>query len=316
MFIAPKPPQHNEPWFEARTLQRQLLALTYLLTHTDWEEEFRNNKFFNERLVKSKTVDLNTIRKLLINAWNTEYLLALNQEVANNSGRAFVLHWAFPQAYYSVFGGLLSHYHALGYNHTSHQGALRHYAQLSVDKKLPSSVGIYCDGAQENITFHGIQPCATANHFYLDISDPKSREHQICQFLKSTRQIKLTKKKDDFKFSTKAGKPKQQLSAMDWLKVSEKLGPTTILDLLYRKRIKSNYGEIDSYLSEDFADGARILACLRDVVASINFVNEVYTTKAIGWNAFEQIYKLYKIGGSEGEIGRRIERIESIITMN
>ena len=102
MFIAPKPAQYNEPWFEARTLQRQLLSLAHLLSHADWEEELNKNKFFNERLAKSKTADISTIRKLMINAWNTEYLLALNQEVAKKSGRAFVLHWAFPQAYFAV----------------------------------------------------------------------------------------------------------------------------------------------------------------------------------------------------------------------
>lgn len=313
MFIAPAP-QHSDPWFEARTIQRHLLSLDYSLRHVDWDTEFGKNEFFNKRLKKSKVANVDSIRKLMINAWNTEYLLAVNQEVAKQSGRAFVLHWAFPQAYYSVFGSLLAHFNALGYPQTSHQGVLRHFAQLSVDKKLPAPISVHCDGTQDQTTFHGIQPCSSANHFHVNLANRESVEHQICQFLKSTRQMKLSEKKTDFKFVTKLGKPKQQLSAADWMVVSDKLGPTTILDLLYRKRIKSNYGEVDSYISEDFADGARILLCLREIVKWLNFVNEVYTAKAIGWPAFEQVYSHYKNDVSKGEIGERIVQIKRIVT--
>lgn len=306
--------KHSNPWFEAQTVQRQLQALAYTLKSAQWDSEFSKNLFFAKRIKKSQGANIATVRKLMINGWNTEYLLSINQNIVDQSGRAFVLHWAFPQAYYSVFGTLLAHFHTLGYSQDSHQGALRRFAQLVTENKLPAPVSVHCHGSHKQLTFYGVQPCNKPDHNYLNLLDKESIEHQICQCLKSTRKLKLMEKKDDLKLKTKAGKEKKSLSEDDWIMVSEKLGPTTILDFLYRKRIKSNYGEIDSYISEDFAGGSQILICLRDIVYWLNFVNEVYTAKAIGWRAFESLYAQYDNHMDGCGIRRRIVHIQHIVT--
>jgi uncharacterized protein (UPF0332 family) len=305
----------EELWFKAEMTHRQLLALSHKLINSDIENEIINLDFF-KKITPAKTVDLNEIEKWLNNAWNTENILCSNNSIIDNSGQGFALQWAFPQAYYSVFGTLLAHFNTVGYTEKSHTSVLKKFGQLTQENRLPESLCFYSNGAKKNLTYHNIVKPANLLAIDLDLENPETIDNQICQFLKSTREIKLTERAPDviknLKLKTTLGKYKKNLSPSDWQKVSSSIGITSILDILYRKRIKANYQDIDVFTYEKLK-GKDMLANLCNVVDRMNLVNETYITKAIGLKKYKEIVDKHLNRTPNATLQKRYEIVAAII---
>jgi hypothetical protein len=89
-------------------------------------------------------------------------------------------------------------------------------------------------------------------------------------------------------FKTKHGKRKKSLTNEDWGKVGDSLGRTSLLSLLYRKRIKSNYGDIDTFLNPNII-AAPLFKNLIHVVSCLNFTHELTIARAIGLPAYGRL---------------------------
>lgn len=283
----------RELWFKAEMTHRQILALSHKLENSDIENEIINLAFF-KKIIPAKTSDSNEIGKWLNNAWNTENILCSNHAIIDNSGQGFALQWAFPQAYYSVFGTLLAHFNALGYTEKSHTSVLRKFGQLTQENRLPESICFHTNGAKKDLTYHGIQKPENLQAIDLDIGNPKTIDNQICQFLKSTRDMKIAERAPDIvknlKLKTASGAYKKKLSHSDWQKVSTSVGITSIMDILYRKRIKANYQDVDVFTYRKLK-GKDVLHNLCNVVDRINLVNEIFVAKAVGIEKYSEIVK-------------------------
>lgn len=277
--------EQSELWFKAEMTHRQFLALSHKLMTADIENEILNHVFWVNKLSSALHLNLSEVEKWLNNAWNTENVLDGNHNIIDNTGQSFALQWAFPQAYYSTFGTLLAHFKALGYTETSHAAVLKKFGQLAGEKKLPESICFYSSGSMEQVTYHNLLKPLNIKPIEFDITNQKTIDNHICQFLKATREIKLIDKAADFRFKNKNGTPKQKLSSTNWQRVAETLGNTTIMDLLYRKRIKANYQDIDTFTYEGFK-GKEVLTNLNNIVNRLNLVNEAYIAKAIGLKEF------------------------------
>jgi uncharacterized protein (UPF0332 family) len=281
----------EELWFKAEMTHKQILALSHKLNNSDIENEIINLAFF-KKIVPAKTIELNEIEKWLNNAWNTENILCSNYAIIDNSGQGFALQWAFPQAYYSIYGTLLAHFNAVGYTEKSHSSVLKKFGQLTQENRLPESICFRTNGAKKHLTYHGILKPENLRAIDLDIGNPETIDNQICQFFKSTRELKLAERAPDIvknlKLRTSSGVYKKNLSSLDWQKVSSSIGITSILDMLYRKRIKANYQDIDVFTYEKLK-GKDILENLCSVVNRINLVNETYVAKAIGLEKYNEI---------------------------
>ena len=278
----------NELWFKAEMTHRQFLALSHKLTTADLENEILNHDFWANKLSPAKHLNLLEVEKWLNNAWNTENVLIGNHNIIDNTGQSFALQWAFPQAYYSTFGTLLAHFKALGYTETSHTAVLKKFGQLVGDNKLPESVCFYSGGGMRQVTFHNLTKSVNVKPMEIDLSNNETIDNHICQFLKATREIKLTDKALGLKFKNKNGTDCKKLSSVHWQKVSDSVGHTTIMDLLYRKRIKANYQDIDTFTYEGFK-GKEVLTNLNNIVNRLNLINEVYIAKAIGLIEFSKM---------------------------
>ena len=84
---------------------------------------------------------------------------------------------------------------------------------------------------------------------------------------------------------TKKNKIKKRYSSEDWKKVSDSLGYTNILSLLYRKRIKANYHDIDTLLNPSL-DPNVAYNNLIHIVEMMNMVHEAFIIKGIGEKKF------------------------------
>src|SRR5690606_4861523 len=97
-----------------------------------------------------------------------------------------------------------------------------------------------------------------------------------------------------------------------WQQVSNALGHTTIMDLLYRKRIKANYQDIDTFSSTQFK-GLEVLTNLGAVVSRLNLINETYVAKAIGPENYEAMLNRHLKKVNNDTVKTRFETTKKII---
>jgi uncharacterized protein (UPF0332 family) len=239
--------ENQNLFYRAEMTHRQFASLSHKLVNSDIENEISNLHFFKDRLEKAKKVDIGEIEKWLKNSWNTENVLIHNKTIIENTGQSFAMQWAFPQAYYSTYGSLMAHFKALGYTQESHTGVLKYFGVLIKENKLPESICFFCTGGKKRYQYVNIQKPDDVDPMDFDVENSKTIDNHICQFLRATREIKLSDKAPELKFKTKKGQRRKKLSPIMWNQVSDSLGNTTIMDLLYRKRIKANYQDIDTF---------------------------------------------------------------------
>lgn len=282
-------------WFQAKTVKNQFSALSHHIHTTNLFNELLNIPYFVNKISFSKHADQKKIESLLLNSRNTEYILRSNNQILEHVEHACVLQWAFPQAYYSVFNSLRALYHTLGYTEAdkSHALILKKFASLAVEGKLPKAISFYSDGGKKSINYHNIVKPQGLKPMSFSLRDSETVHNQICQFLKSTREQKLDERKDKYCLESKkkCGKEKKFLTANEWDEISAQVGPTTIMDLLYRKRIKSNYGDVDPFISEEFEDGPLVLECICNITYQINYIFEIYICRAMGPSKFEKLVR-------------------------
>lgn len=304
--------ENEELWFRAEMTHRQFASLAYKLVTSDIENELINLDFFVNRLKKARNINLSEVEKWLKNSWNTENVLIQNKSIIENTGQSFAMQWAFPQAYYSAFGSLMAHFKALGYTQESHSTVLKNFALLIEQNKYPESICFYCTGGKRNYEFKNIIKPTDVAPMDFDTSDPKTLDNHICQFLKATREIKLNDKAPDLKFKNKKGQKSKKLSPSRWQQVSNSLGHTTIMDLLYRKRIKANYEDIDTFSSSQFK-GLEILTNLSAVVGRLNFINECYIAKAVGLDEYDAMLRRHLKNVTNDIVQSRFETIIAVV---
>jgi hypothetical protein len=256
-------------WYAELCLKNQEMYRAYILSL----KTRGNTKKINSDLVKSR----------LINSWNTERLMRLIKDNIQNSD-GFVLQWIFAQAYYSVFNSTLAFFEVAGHNEKSHSAVKKKLAYLCKSTKYPDGLCIWSDGAKDSIEVQGLN-CSRDNYKQLcyEESDENNLRCHIASFLEATREINLTEKRKAMKndFKTKKGTIKKNLNQSDWDRVSTSLGQTSLLCLLYRKRIKANYQDIDTFLSESI-DALDITNSIISLVNTLNFTNELIIQHTIG----------------------------------
>ena len=81
---------------------------------------------------------------------------------------------------------------------------------------------------------------------------------------------------------------------------------TTLLHLLYRKRIKSNYKDIDTFLSE-IIDSEQICDDLSAIVWRVNSVLEYYISGYIGVKTLENERKSFDLHSEMDWLSERME---------
>lgn len=241
--------------------------------------------------------------RYLVNSWNTERVL-LDQCNLDSDAIKFAIQWAFPQAYYAVFLQILSLYHAIGTGETSHSAVVKKFGQLLVYDRYPKELKWYADGGPSEIQLFGVKKHQMPSTYYLDLENEDTVQNQIAQFLSSTRKKQLNDRRESMKreFRTKRGKTKKHLTRKEWGDVSNSLGVTSMISLLYRKRLKANYEDIDTFLASEL-DGPLIMKGLCDIVFSLGFVHEALLARTLGKKEFRELTKAKK--GRNDNINKR-----------
>lgn len=263
----------------------------YLNSFDTVDEILKTPKFHN--LKKRNNVNTDDVKNLIFNGWNSERVLRVSSQLFNSQENHFVLQWSFPQSYYSVFQLTLSFMYLKDIINESHKPFIKKFGEFVKLNRYPKMISFYCDGTKKNPIFENISFQKNINSIDFDPNSIESCETQICQFLKSTRDFELDKKRDNKeirkKYITVKGKEKNNLNEKEWNEISNGISVTNILHLLYRKRIKSNYLDIDTFTSGE-NKSKKIHESLIGIVNNLNLIHECYIYKMIGRSKFMEFY--------------------------
>ncbi len=271
----------------ARMVSRQFSALEARL-RTDILIEELCNVTVRSRIISDE--DVTTVASYLRNGWSTEALLKGNRAVFKGRGLAYALHWALAQAYYSVYAVTRALFAVRGVTERTHATVIRRVGADMASGRYPRTMSFLATGGINEISFMNLDPRSVTSTLYLDCDDPNSVDTQIGQFLRATRKRNLKSKKLDMKLKTKRGTPRRSFWREDWEQASQKLGYTSLLSLLYRNRIRANYGEIDTFLSPEL-ETQDVFSALVHIVGCFNLVHEGILHTVVGNVRFESLLR-------------------------
>lgn len=298
----------SDPDFRAITTSKQVMALglyadSLVKDRTSWEQWLEEIKLRDRKLIDAKRV-----ADLLTNAWNTERLLHITKEQFSGSRDGWIAQWAFPQAYYAAFNSTLAFFECAGHPETGHAGVRKKIGTLASLSKLGPGFNVFADRGKTEVSVTGINSsCTDFNSSSLNVSDPENIKRHVISNLENTRIVFLKEHNQKNPIKNARRENKKRLSAQEWTGVSDRIGKTSWLCLLYRKRIKSNYRDIDTFLSEDL-DLSSILEGLCLFISAYCLMCEVYVSKYLGLSIYED--KLVMLNPVQLE---RYEKIKVIL---
>lgn len=275
----------------AAVFLNHFFAMALHIHNSEDKYDLKNIKYFHQ-IQRSQTCDFDRVKKVLWNSWSTEYALRVTGIQDVNDFYRYSIHWNFPQAYYSVYLNMHAFYIAKGIQDRSHDQLLKAFSKHIVSNQYPKCISFYRTGSlsrEETINLNSSEQ----KNSLKGIHSKGNAEAQISIFLKSTRQRLAEDKKQKWQTSSrpilnKSGTPLKSFKQEHWDKVYESLHDTTILDLLYRLRIKSNYEDIQTFINADI-DFKKLHKSICYIVEYINFVHEAYLAKCIGYKKFSEL---------------------------
>jgi hypothetical protein len=274
----------------ARMAENQWKALAVRFQPAAALEELPRLKYFKQ-FCASKTLRPPHLRIHLVNCWATESLLRRNESELDRDAMKNSLVWAFPQAYYCVFAATHAYYEVAGFTErASHHALIKKFGNEVQAGHYPRTIAIALTGGPKTLYSHtNLAPAANPSLLQSRVETPGWVDAHIRSLLSATREAALRQwLLDRSNKKTKNGTRKKRFTAADYAEASEKHGTTSILSFLYRKRIKSNYHDVDSILADPL-DAVAILRAIVTVVECINTVHEAFIAKALGLTAYRSL---------------------------
>lgn len=278
-------------------------AVSYHISCIEDRFELKKNQFYNSLKIKNENFDLEVIRKLLWNSWSTEYAFSLTTLANNDEYYKFALHWNFPQAYYSIYLSMTAFHETQGIASEQHEKSIKLFGNSIKDKHYPKAISFFCKGLHDEFEYEGLETFTDFPNGHSGLTRIQSYDEaqvQIALFLKSTRKKNAEVKREklraikDRKFLNAKGEFRATFNKRHWDLIYQTIPETTILNIMYRLRIKANYHDVETFINADI-DFKTFHESLSNIIYYLNFVHEGYIHKIIGKEQYENI--LYKFPG-------------------
>lgn len=272
-------------------------AIDYHLQANTEKYRCKNVAYYNSLRLRNSDFSLDDCRKLLWNSWSTEYAFLLTGSVDSDEYYKFALHWNFPQAYYSVYLNMTAFHQTQGIANDQHEKSIKIFGNSIKDGHYPSAISFFAKGLHKQFEFHGLpdfQNITSDFNGLAKIRTPQDSQIQIAKFLKSTREKNADHKREkleqskDRRFFNANGNFRKSFTSYYWNLIYSTIPETTILNLMYRLRIKANYHDVESFINADI-DFKVFHECLGRIIDYLNFVHESYLVKVIGATEYETI---------------------------
>jgi hypothetical protein len=223
--------------------------------------------------------------EILRNGWATEVLLNSPRVLGGDDLVAFANLWAPVQAYYAVFNAFSAMAMTLtGSAPPKSHAALLNWAAIQIAHPgspfvVPWTARVH--GAPRSFVFEGFGG-ATIDHSMSNLTAPHSANAPslLAVALRTTRRDQIDEHRDAWRkgLKTATGAPRKNLPKTVLLANATAMRPTTLFDLLWRLRVRSNYKEGDALLTGALgpADAALFHQALGDIVAATMLTTEIY----------------------------------------
>ncbi|TAN42556.1 MAG: hypothetical protein EPN22_12370 [Nitrospirae bacterium] len=205
--------------------------------------------------------------------------------------------WLPVQAYYALHGAGLAAMLSLGHNEPKDHRAFRAALSELAARFLPPPLNIQCTGGPQSLDYRFTVLNATPQAIidYNSLSNPIYSGNLDCAIgkcLSTTRHRFLEEMFDKARHCNISDKRKRRnIPQAEKQTISKKLHATTLIDFLYRMRVRSNYDDPDIYLyaHSQVDDAARHYADLLFLTQAAFSALSVILLKKLGKSTFEQI---------------------------
>lgn len=235
--------------------------------------------------------------EILRNGWATEILLNSPRALGGDDLVSFANLWAPVQSYYALFNGFT----AMAMTVTDSKPPKTHAALLTWaanEVAHPASPFVVpwtasVGGPPNAHTFEGFGGAAL-DHGVSNLVAPHARNAPslLAKALKTTRREQIDEHREGWRngLRTASGAPRKNLPISVLVARATALRPTTLFDLLWRLRVRSNYKEGDALLSGALGprDAATFHDALCDIVASTLLTTEIYLSALVGKPTLER----------------------------
>lgn len=289
--------EKNRKSIPSKIFFNHFLAVSTYISKDAARFKLKSVDYYNKLNLKNGKLSVESLRKLLWNSWSTEYALTIAKQVNTPEYYKFALHWTFPQAYYSVYLNMTAFQETQGTSNDNHEKSIKIFSQSIRDGHYPKTISFLSTGLHESFHYHELTGFAGMPKGFSGLANLQSDTdvaNQIALFLKTTREKQAESKREraeaanDKKFFTKGNTFSQKFKKHQWDMIYQTMPNTTILNMLYRLRIKSNYLDIDTFVNAEI-DFTTFHQCLLNIVDYLNFVHEAYVAKVIGLDKYKTI---------------------------
>lgn len=282
-------------------------AIFLHISSDDDKYNLKRIDYFNNLKLRNDDFNLDDCKKLLWNSWSTEYAFNLATNLESDDYYKFSLHWNFPQAYYSIYLAMTAFHETQGTANDQHEKSIKIFGNSVKDNHYPKAISFFTKGNHNEFDYLNLDEFDDFPENFTALSrivTKNDAQIQIASFLKSTRKgnakNKRTRleKKNDIRFHTQKGIFTKSFRKKHWDLIYKTIPETTILNIIYRLRIKANYQDIETFINADI-NFKEFHNSLGNIVSYLNFIHESYICKVIGNEKYEKI--LYGFNEQIGE---------------
>lgn len=308
----------------ARMFYNHFSAIGKHIENDENKFKLKELEFYKKIALVNNDYSLEKIKKLLWNSWSTEYAFNIGSILENEEYYKCALHWSFPQVYYSIYLTMTAYHETQGIANNQHEKSINIFSDSIKNKKYPPIISFYSEGEYKSFKYYGLP---SFNDFPTNfsgletINNRESIQTQIALFLKTTREQKGNRKKEKIQSSpiskinklylTKKGTISKKFSKKHWYETYRSIPTTSLLDCLYRLRIKANYHDVDTFLNAEL-NFKSFYDSLGTIVNYVNFVHEAYITKAIGRKKYKKILTSFPKIADDTSASKRYSIIEKL----
>jgi hypothetical protein len=240
-------------------------------------------------------------RASLNQAWGTELVLNITARYAQEDELIGLSNtWVAVQVYYTLYHSTQALLAAHGYKRPeSHSKTQRMFCDLWITKRnelAPWSLGVGPNGVVNgpegrvfDLAIHSWTGCNEQNCWDLVAKAVRTtRGDAVAAALTRLREAKFKERRNEFLLHRKEGPvPQPQLTAMERQKTSAGVRAYSILDFLYRLRIKSNYEEAAVFVEgpENTAQSRLLREDLVYLASASMLLAEIHIATAVGVDA-------------------------------
>lgn len=318
--LSPEMEEKRKKAIPSQVFYNHFFSILFHINTQNEKFDLKKVPYFNNLKQRNENLCLDTIRKLLWNSWSTEYAFSMTSTVNNDDYYKFALHWNFPQAYYSIYLSMTAFHETQGIANDQHEKSIKIFGNSIKDGHYPQAISFYCKGLYEDFKYKGVDSFQGFPNNYSALSRVATINDahlHIASFLKSTRRKNAESKRDklkekkDPKFLNAKGEFRSNFSKKHWNLIYETIPETTILNIIYRLRIKANYHDIETFINADI-DFKIFHKCLSSIINYLNYIHEAYIFKIIGKTEYEKILDKFPSHLNEDLAKKRYLQFNSI----